>query len=457
MLSLTIFGICKPRSSGRGWWSGGRNQSDQVFYTSCDAADIHSPSAWSVPLPILSGASQIAQYIDRRDGGLTLFANVGADRLMRGTQDPATSRWTFSGIALPAANFDAKPTRARSYTTSVHVTDANGMPVPGAPCTLTPDGRTEVYINNVYYALDGGPVIVNTDASGALVIIEWISGLSGTQISASAGANSAVVRPGNIPMAHMKGLDTVAALDSAKIRRRDGSTEPLLPEGTSDDAKAALAGAIQKLNTAHTALTNRTATPEMHRAAASAASYVAVLWGDLVESLDHIGEYTLDLIRDATGDVWHFVVTVAGKAYGFVIDGVEKVAAALKAVWEKLVTGFDRLWDFLRFLFDVDDVLLTTEVFAQVVRIYLHKAGEELQDRTPCHRQRHSGRRQCLAHMGGRATAKPRVAPRNTGRHRKGPEDGRWHQIGSGAVSEESLSEQRGECIDLDVGHAVQR
>lgn len=369
----------------------GRNDADQVFYTACEAAQVTQAAAWSVPLPLMAGVSEISQYINRANGGLTIFANTGQGKLTKGMQDPVTSRWTYAGIELPVPDVTAKASAEKSFTTSIHVTDANDKPAAHTDVTLTPNGRTNVYINNVFYALSGGPVTVKTDGSGTLMIVEWIDGLTGTSFNVAAGgpASAVAVDPANGPMARMKDLGSVSALESATITQQDGSKKPLLPAGLSDADKQALAQSIADLNTAHADITKSAPKTGVNAGLrlqlamavppSSPLDYVEVLWGDLVKSLEHFGEYVIKLVKDTASEVWHFVVTVGEAVYGFVVDTVEKIAGALKAIWDKICKGFEDLWNFLKYLFEWQDMLLTRDVYKQIIKIFLHRVGEGIQ------------------------------------------------------------------------------
>lgn len=369
----------------------GLNSNDQVFYFSCESSRLFDASAWSVPLPLISNVSQISHYINRVNGGLTLFANTGNSVLLKNMQDPKSSRWMAGRIELPVKEASAQATKAKSYTTSIHVTDQNNMAGANVDVTLTPNGRTNVYINHVFYALSGNPITVQTDPSGTLTIVEWINGLTGTTFNVAAGDpdKAIAIDPANIPLAKMKALDSVSALENAQITHRDGTTSPLLPSSISVADKTALAQSISYLNQAHAGIMQSASSSgvnaglnlslSLNAQPQSPIDYIEVLWGDLVEGFEHMGEYVIKLVKDTASEVWHFIVEVGNKVYGFIVDTVEKVAAALKSIWEKIVKGFEELWNFLKYLFDWEDMLLTRDVYKQTVKIYLHRIGEEIQ------------------------------------------------------------------------------
>ncbi len=365
----------------------GLNDGDQVFYLSCDTSQIHNASSWSVPLPLMTGVSEISQYIDQTNGGLTLFGLTGDEELIRATQDPKTSKWTTGRIELPAADVKQAASKEKSFTTSIKVTDENNNPQSDTEVTLSPAGRVQVYINNDYYALSGNPIKVKTGADGMISIVEWVDGIVGTSFGVAISNDKADINPSNIPISKMKNLGSVSALENAKITNHDGSTSSLIPSTLSGDDKKALAQSISDLNKIHDSITKKTAVNgvtayelTLSNELKSPLGYIKVLWGDLLESLEHFGEYVIKLVKDAAQEVWHFVVTIGEKVYGFIVDTVDKIAGALKAIWSKIVKGFEDLWNFLKFLFEWKDMLLTRDVFKQTVKIFMHKIGEDLQE-----------------------------------------------------------------------------
>jgi phage-related protein len=50
--------------------------------------------------------------------------------------------------------------------------------------------------------------------------------------------------------------------------------------------------------------------------------------------------------------VWKFVVKIAGKVKEFVLDCIEKICEAASWVWEKVKVGWNKLVDFVGFIFN---------------------------------------------------------------------------------------------------------
>src|SRR5690606_18116560 len=84
-------------------------------------------------------------------------------------------------------------------------------------------------------------------------------------------------------------------------------------------------------------------------------------------------EYVIQIIEDTAQSVWHFVATVGGKLYTFVINTVEKAIAALEAIFEALATVIKSVIQFLKFLFSWEDIARTNAVFSNIIRVYLNE------------------------------------------------------------------------------------
>ena len=369
----------------------GLNAADEIFYTSCAVDNIIHGSSWTPPLPLRSGVSEISQYISGTHGGLTIFGNIGGGRVVKGIQDPKSSRWLFTDIELPAADPAANAIKQLSFTTALHVTDSNNNPKPNTDVVLTPAARTNVYINGLFYALDGTSVTIPTDANGTITIVEWVDEMSGTNFNAYTTDQSQAValHPLQAPLERSKILSTTAGLNSAQIQGTDRKMKPLLPGDVSTNDRKALAQSLADLSKVNDSISSKVtvsgpkagleAAPATTVELSSPIDYIEVAWGDLVQAVEHFGEYVVKLVKDAASEIWHFVVTIGDAVYGFVVDTVEKVAGALKSIWHAIVKGLEDLWDFLKFLFAWEDMARTKAVFKQMVKIFFDKMGTDIQ------------------------------------------------------------------------------
>lgn len=387
----------------------GLNQANQIFYTSCPKADVHNPSAWSVPVPIFQGAEQVSPYLNRANDGNVFFVHSGVDVLQRAVQAPDTTTWKLEKVLL-AAPSQAPSIKTSSYTTRLQVIDENKQPVPGLALQIGAKHRTGAYINGLYYVLDTTPIPVSTDALGSVNIIEWVEDLTATPLKViGPNGTTIAINPMDKPFQKAASLSTADALRSATVPNADGSPgRPLVPSSTSSSDVTAAAAALGQLHDIYQGLpadgsiaSRRTVLPGGEarfvkvaslvsvRAGAGAATHpdlrvdgildpIEVLAGDLLRWLEDATDYVVHIVKDAATDVWHFVVQIADAVYSFVLDAVDKVVGALVAIYNAIKTAIEDLIAFLEFLFEWKSFVRTRQVFSTFVSMGLQTVIDNL-------------------------------------------------------------------------------
>lgn len=137
--------------------------SDQVYYLSCATDQLNEPSAWKAPIPLLSGVERMSAYVNRADGGNTIFTS-GNGHLQKVLQGSVT---TTGGTWRPQSIIVAAPPEQKSTSIHVKQTDKD-LPSCNALVNLSANTRTPVYINGLYYVISSVPIQVTTDATGCL-------------------------------------------------------------------------------------------------------------------------------------------------------------------------------------------------------------------------------------------------------------------------------------------------
>jgi hypothetical protein len=287
----------------------GKNGSNEAYYVSCPVSQLANPGSWSAPVPILRNVERISAFLNQQDGGNTIFASGGGKlyKLIQAT-DTATKIWRSQQIVLPIVAPNP-PLAFNSYTTIVHVTNADGQQAGGAELTITTFTRTPVYINGLYYLLGPEAVRVRTDAAGTLTVVEATDDLTSGQltISADGGATSVEISPMNKAFEKLRGLNSETTLRASSIPNQTvaggvlgptGSTPLVAPSTSSSDVKA-LANAISNLSTVYSSVANPSTAylsrPLAHRRVVSSipfavkpmslGSEITIAAGDLFHSL----------------------------------------------------------------------------------------------------------------------------------------------------------------------------
>ncbi|PHH62187.1 hypothetical protein CDD81_7381 [Ophiocordyceps australis] len=381
----------------------GKNASNQVYYLSCPHGQLDMPGSWSAPVPILCGIEKISAYINRADGGNTIFAS-GGGKLQRISQasNTAAKVWRTQEIVL-----DAPPRQQslafKSYTTLVHVTGDNDLPASNVMLDIKTDSCTPVYINGLYYLLGPKPVKVKTDSTGSLSIVEATTNLNSATytVSVDGAANGAEISPMS------KSLDKITALNShGKLRGASFPAEtvaggivgkpkqkPLVPSSASDKDVQAVAEHLKKMD--HIFQKARAApkdAPERldvvpatlfyasPRVYESPGDQVALAPGDLFSWLKSGVEALFKLVYDAASDAWHFVASIAGKVYRAILDTFDAIAGALEWVFNEIKTAIVDLIHYIEFLFEWDDIRRTKNVLYNIVDLYVRHQIDSIPD-----------------------------------------------------------------------------
>ncbi|KAK8219147.1 hypothetical protein M8818_000878 [Zalaria obscura] len=194
----------------------GRNGSDDVYYLSCPSDHVSESGSWSTPVPIVYGIERVSAYVNRQDGGNTIFASGGGNlqKLIQATST-SSQMWLAQEIKL-AAPLMEKSLSFNSYTTTISLADADNLPVREAELAISAKSRTPVYINGIYYVLGQTPVSVATDSTGSVTVIEAADDINGTVLMVSTSASESItINPMDEPFKKLASLDSKDALRGA--------------------------------------------------------------------------------------------------------------------------------------------------------------------------------------------------------------------------------------------------
>ncbi|AQH05586.1 hypothetical protein A9R05_41935 (plasmid) [Burkholderia sp. KK1] len=363
----------------------GLNRSNEVVYVSADHAQASHPSSWTRPITILSGVDAISPYLDRAYSANSFFAHTGTG-LVKAVKSPTTSIWSARKITLPPLDLRTAPTAISSYTSRIQVSGPDGMPRANVSVSLSANNVTSVYVNHLYYLVGPDPVQVATDDTGSITVVEAVETLSGTRFTVTLGDQSLTINPMDKPLNKLGQLNSVSKLRSAKITAGDGSTRSLVSASVSEQDLAAVALSNTQLHTAYKSVSRTgyvshvvSGTPSSHNLTGFADAIMTDL-GDLFNWLESGVEHVVDIVRDAATDVWHFVAHIAGEVYHGALDCVEKIAGAVKWVFNAIETAIVEVIHFLEFLFEWTDILATHRVMKNVLRQYGKAAVDGLND-----------------------------------------------------------------------------
>ena len=370
----------------------GRNGSDQVYYISCLNDQISVPGSWSAAVPIVTDIERISAYINREDGGNTIFASGGSSlkKLMQAT-GTSTKRWQMQDIKLAAPPHQPSVS-FNSYTTTIKVTDTNDLPARDAELTISTPSRTPFYTNGIYYVLTQIPAAIKTDSTGSVTLIEKTDNMTGTTLTVAAtNMQPITINPMQKAFSKIVSLSTSAALRDASFTANTiaggfvgpQTTVPLVSRSLKDDDLHLVTSGIAKLNTAYRGVKRpdvqsfstrkRRLVPASALQASSGGILggIAIAAGDLFLWLKSGVEAVIDIVQDTVSDAWHFLATIAGQVYRAVLDTAEAIVGALEWIFNAIGTGIENLIHFVEFLFEWDDIRRTKDVMNTITRLYL--------------------------------------------------------------------------------------
>lgn len=386
----------------------GLNGNMEFFYTTCPLDQITTkPSAWSIPLPIMSGVQQVTPFLNRTNSANTYFAHTTGNHLRIAVKAAGKKgTWSLRDVHLPPPEKTKKPAKSfTSYTTHLQVRGPDGQPTGGKTVSIkAPNGVTSVYINHLYYVVGPEPIKVATDAAGNVTIVEAISRLDGTQFNVSVDGD-AVTKPCTInPMAdsrwanaQLETLKTEADLNGAFIyyQKKGASPKKLVTEGAGSTDVRNAAKNIKNLfktkddlpvrrNASNSALLSSTERSPEYKGFIKDGIPRVVDGGDLLSMLEskhahHLataqaqggasarGESLWDAIVDFFEGLWNFVVRIGEEIFTFIIETIEEVYAVIKYVFTKVVDTLNDILDYLKYLFEPDDIRRTKDVMKNLI------------------------------------------------------------------------------------------
>lgn len=388
----------------------GRNRAQQIFYTACAVNSVTDANAWSCPMPIATNVEQIAPYTNMANGENTIFVNIGNNQLKKAMQDTVSNCWITQDITL-ATDTKAKASSTNCYMSRFTVSDSNNNPQTNLNLLINSSYRVPVYINNEYYILDKEPIQVTTDAQGALKIVQRIDNLQAAiiTITSTDSVSTATLNPMDGIVNKLNALTDPPTLSKAQILDDNGNLlKPLVPANLSQDDISYASASIESLISAYqskagnavtdtpvTALTGSLVKSQgsgkahlyttyykngrvslnvinnVEHGVSDVANAITVAAGDLCGWLRNAADYVIQIVEDTGQEVWHFVATIAGNLYTFIIETVEQAIAALEALFSALGTLISDLIQFVKFLFDWDDIKQTNSVMLNMLNLYL--------------------------------------------------------------------------------------
>ncbi|RLL95242.1 hypothetical protein CFD26_105060 [Aspergillus turcosus] len=392
----------------------GYNAAQQVvFHVHCAAGSKATPTAWSAPIPICSGAEAFAFYLHNQASNNVLFIHLTGENLMQLTQDPRNGSWSQRSILLPSTD-NSDMVQFSSFTSHLQITDVNGVNLPNTSLSLTSTTPISVYIDNDYHLLTPSVgVTVETDITGAVTIIQATEALTNTCFNVTltdSPDTTAQVDPLTNAWSTLSTVQTGDDLGAVQIQHEDGSTEPLIPDTVSPADKATAAQCISQFlkvkdtlppDGSTVTLPSNPSQPvpvwgatcgsdgfKYHEGDEAAKllysvtspespmnlrSWLKAAAGDIFNWLKKAWGDVVKFVVSVADDIYHFLVQIGDRIYHTVMDCYNAIAGAIEFVMNKIEVAFEKVVTWLGFVFNWSDIKHTHLVMKNIVKQYTYQ------------------------------------------------------------------------------------
>lgn len=384
-----------------------KQNGDLVTVTRAAGADV-----WGTALRVRDGVQSIAPVHGDRHATtslLVVYTNGQAAFLLR---DAALGTWRESPLLVGNPNEAAKVT---CYGASVRLVDEGGMPRLNVPVKVSASVLTNLSLNrNNVFIGPGLEFAAKTDANGGIQLYDRVRSLTPAvyRFTVEGLQGSIDVNPAGGIYDRFSAL-TPDELRNAHTQPPDGTKTPLLPKefqagGARSNEVDGMVGALKQTAGLAGKTTNGKVTGATQVRAGAAFSSklrldtvaVGYSWGiqadrngvrpageALMESLAgaaqnaaaffaDLGDSIADFFEGVRGRIeegWTFIVRRAEQAFEFicalgnkvkrfVLDTLEQVGSFFTWLWNEVKTGLEKVWEYLKFLFSWDDILVARDV-----------------------------------------------------------------------------------------------
>jgi hypothetical protein len=330
----------------------------------------------------------------------------------------ADATWFTNQLMAPSAQ-SVEPTEITSYSVELIGRDANGRAVPSTVMNVTPDRAATLIANGVAFtATPVAPVQLVSDMTGRLAISIPANDLTAALLRVNVPAFMAPGQSEDVALdtqmfQRMAGEDptfavTAAALKSAGVMPQDFPSEDA---DTVADSLKSVGAVLVSMRTAARArrvrrdpayfrislggparisvrrLSSVEGAALMVPSGAPGAGSLSSAWGDFVQFLKSSVDKVVDVVMSIVDDVINLVMTVAGEIVSFTLDAVDQVGDLVELLFSKLGEAFEQIIDgiraaieWLRMLFDWEDIKNTQKVVKYYVNSGLTRFGDFFDD-----------------------------------------------------------------------------
>ncbi|SEW44626.1 hypothetical protein SAMN05428988_5817 [Chitinophaga sp. YR573] len=394
----------KVHQSGNQVTLWGKDNEGTVFYSRCDVDNQTDPGSWSCPLPLLVQVEQLASLLDIQTQSSVLYAHTTGQSLVKLIQDAVTTQWSSQSILLPALS-TSDIYEYYAFTTTLKVTDDNNLPIGGQAVQITATSPCSLYMDNQYVTLlPDVPLTVTSDSTGMITFVQETQTLGAVCYNFQQDDNSWLnVNPMNNIVQSMSGITQGSDLTAVNVTDEYGTTTPLVPSTIpADQADAVAKGIAQFVSTAQTLPQDGSL-----QSTGSFAASEGLVWGlsfannsiqyfegssqyaaagiipasdignaieafagDIFKWLENAVDEVAQFVVKVIDGVTHFFIEIGDAVYHFIMQCINDVVHGIQFILSKIEAGFEKLVQWVGFIFSWSDIIRTHNVLKNIFAQY---------------------------------------------------------------------------------------
>lgn len=374
-----------------------RNKSGRLFFLTCNSTDVTNPNNWNDPLAIYSDIVYFNPLENPTNRKHSFFAVTTSNTMIQGEQSSETTLWSLREIDLPPES--QKDILKHQVYRSRITMEIQGRPAPDTTLHLEATDEGLLYINGMARRVQAGKMIdVITNEVGVIIVQQSVNddiNSIGYNIWHDDRKEALTVNPGNEKLDKLLELDTAEKLREARLPQ---STERLIKINDKEKleniagffknvakqkAKIAVDGSItpsvndvyEPENAYILTITPYSITAQSGMEASIVLSQqndITDFFGDIGSFFRHVWNIIkkgFEYIKLAIDEVGRFILEIAGKIFRFTLDCIGKIFPVLRTVLEAIGTFIEKVIDFVKFLFNPEDICTLKNAICNCVKL----------------------------------------------------------------------------------------
>ncbi|TWU00801.1 hypothetical protein [Stieleria varia] len=392
---------------------------------------------WSTPLSLRNDVVAIAPVHgdDHTTTSLLTVYRDGHAAFLSREQGPS-GQWQERRLSV-ATPEDA--IRITCYGTSFRLLDSSGIPIPEKSVSVSASTLSSVVVNGKSAFI--GPnltVTATTDLNGSINVYDRVSSLTPAvyRFQSETLSEAIDVNPSGGVQERLRSM-TGDELRGATITNPDGRSESLLPAeykagGQLSAQVDAVAQAMQQVAKLSVTTTGQKLPAGVTKAATTAsyssqlntasipdgfrmgiqttAQGVITMENDVINGLINAGEAVGSFFADIGESIadffegigakikeglqfvmakvekgLEFICKIGNQVKRFLVDTLEQLGGMLTWLWDQVKTGLEKVWEYLKFVFDWQDIIIARNVMVTATGeaiTYVEGCVDELKDKT---------------------------------------------------------------------------